>query len=229
MKPSPYFLVLGLLLAPAAMAQDPAAPPTSRRDAVAEWTADGLERIQAKGLDVAYARPGVDLAQYTRVRIAPITVAFRRNWDRDALGPGQRVRREDAQRIRDSLAAVVREEFAKALTAGGYTIADTADDGVLEVGIAITELYLAAPDVPSVGRREVYAVSAGEMTLVAELRDAPSGEVAMRIYDHGRARETFRPERIFQFDNEVEARRVAGQWAAALRAVLDAARARTAK
>jgi hypothetical protein len=226
MKPIIAVLLASALATGAAFAAPGDDPlPTSKRGAVAAWTEDGLQKVTLKGLDAAYVRPGSDVASYTGVRLAPIRVSFRRDWERSVAGRAGRVRPEDAQRIRDKVAALVREEFATQLAAGGYAVTEAAGDDVLELDIAITDLYLVAPDLPTAGRIEVFAVSAGEMTLVAELRDSVSGETAMRLYDHGRARESARPERIVHFDNEIEARRVAAGWAKALREALDAARA----
>ncbi len=38
--------------------------------------------------------------------------------------------------------------------------------------------------IPTPARTETYAVSAGEMTLIAALRDAASGELLTRVHDH---------------------------------------------
>jgi len=81
-----------------------------------------------------------------------------------------------------------------------------------------------APDIQSAGRVTTFAVSAGEMTLVAALRDSVSGDVVMRIFDRAQARESFRPQRITSVDNAAEARDAASGWAKALRKELDLAR-----
>ena len=40
------------------------------------WTRDGLEPITVKGIDAAFARPGASLAQYDKVLLRPVEVAF---------------------------------------------------------------------------------------------------------------------------------------------------------
>jgi hypothetical protein len=96
---------------------------------------------------------------------------------------------------------------------------------VLEIDLSIVDLFAAAPDVQKATQSDVYALSAGEMTLVGELRDSVSGETQFRFYDHGEARKWLRPRRILFNQNEGEARMVARDWAKALLEGLQAARA----
>jgi hypothetical protein len=77
------------------------------------------------------------------------------------------------------------------LNDGGYRLVDAPGDDVLDVEMSIIDLDVAAPDIQSAGRVETFAVSAGEMTLVAALRDSVSGDIVMRIFDRAQARESF--------------------------------------
>jgi hypothetical protein len=213
-----------VLAAAPACADEPL--PASKKQAAAAWSEDGLQRVEARGLDVVYARPGASLASFTRVWIRPVAVSFRRDWERaGAPGGHGRLRSTDAERIKAKLSGLVRDALLRRLEDGGYALVDGPGDDVLDVQLSIIDLYVTAPDVPTAGRVEVYAVSAGEMSLVAELRDSVSGEVVTRAFDHQRARETMRPERITRVDNAAEAEAAAQLWAKALREVLDAARA----
>ena len=96
---------------------------------------------------------------------------------------------------------------------------------MLELDVRIVDLFIVAPDVPTVGRKDVYAVSAGEMTMIAELRDSASGEAIMRVYDREEGESMGRMHRITRLDNVSEATDLARGWAKALRLQLDAARA----
>ena len=199
--------------------------PSSKRDAAAAWSEDGLQKASIKGLDVVYVRPGSSLAGYTKVLLKPMAVAFRRDWGRSSAGsPGGRVRSEDAQRIREKLVAVLVEEALKQLAEGGYAVVDAPGDDVLEVEASIRDLYITAPDIPSAAFTKVFSVSAGEMTLVADLRDSVSGETLVRVYDHAYARDSGRPHRITNMENATEARHVAREWARQLRLQLDLAK-----
>lgn len=192
-------------------------------------TPDGLDKVEVKGIDVTYKRPGASMDGYTKIKIGSITVSFNKNWEKTPL-PGTRfkLRAEDAQKIKDRLAAAMREEFTAALKAGGYEVVDSSGEDVLEFAAAITDLYVNKPQVASAARADTYAVSAGEMVLVAELRDSPSGEVLVRAYDRGEARETISPHFITSSENELEAHKILSEWAKILVRQLDAARGKPA-
>lgn len=215
---------------PFAAAQSDKDMPKSRREAASAWGEAGLEKIKVKGLDVVYAKPGATLAGYTKVMLAPISVAFQRNWEKQSA-PGSRtpISAKDSQRIREQLSALVREEFIKELGEGGYTLTDAAGEDVLDLNMSIIELKIAAPNIQTAGRVETYAVSAGEMTLVADLRDSATGDTVMRIFDRGEAHETLRTQRITSVENVAEARHLANGWAKSMRRELDLARGVGAK
>lgn len=195
--------------------------PRTRGEAAAAWTEDGLERVKVRGLDVVYAQPGTSLAGYRDVHLRPLDIAFRSHWERDTLQ--RRVRSEDTQRIRTGLSTILREEIVGTLAAGGYRMVDGPADGVLDLDVRIIDLSLVAPDVAAGGRDRVYAISAGTMTLVAELRDGASGQTLVRIYDHEEGDGNPRMHRIDDAENRREARRIANQWARALKSRLDEA------
>ena len=188
-------------------------------------TPDGLEKVSVEGVDASYRRPGATFAEYTKVKIGAITVAFNKNWEKTPL-PGTRfkMRAEDAQKIKDRVAGLLREEISTALKAGGYEVVDASGEDVLEFAAAIVDLYINKPQVHSAARADTYAVSAGEMVIVAELRDSLSGEVLSRGYDRGAARETMNPHFITNSENEKEARKIIQGWATILVTQLDATR-----
>jgi hypothetical protein len=209
--------------APLLSAQD---VPGSGRDAARQWSEDGLARVAVKGLDAVYARPGAAIGDYTKIRLAPIEVSFRRDWGKGSVGATRiRVHPDDAQRIREELSALVREELLAQLAQGGYPLVDQPGDDVLELDARIVNLYIQAPELARHDSGRTYAVSAGEMSLVAELRDSTSGETAMRLYDRTEARETTRVHWISGAENRSEARRAAKDWARQLLGLLDQAKA----
>lgn len=216
-------LMIALACAMPVLAAD--ATPTSRRAAVDQWGQEGLQRIDVKGLDAAFVRPGSTLAGYEKVLLAPLQVSFRRDWGKPSLGsPSLRVSPRDTQRIREELAAIVQEEVARELAAGGYTLVTERGEDVLEFRAEVINLYINAPDYTTTQGTRVYALSAGEMTLVGDLRDSLSGETAMRVYDHAEARETISLRWITRSENRSEARAAAAAWARSLRQLLDQAR-----
>jgi hypothetical protein len=221
---------LALLCAPFAVVGAETSASTSKGDVADAWSEGGLQKVTVKGLDVVYAKPGASLGGYSKFLLGPISVAFHRDWEKQTMAVSKmRISAADSQRIKDRLATAVREEVVKQLGEGGYQLVDTAGDDVLEVNMAIVNLKVNAPDVPAAGRANTYALSAGEMTLVAELRDSSSGDIIARVFDRTLARESFRAQRITSADNEVEARAAAAGWAKALRSELDLAKGIGAK
>jgi hypothetical protein len=201
--------------------------PKSSREAAWAWSEEGLQPRSVQGLDTVYVRPGVNFAEYRRVLLKPVSVAFRRGYLMTPLpGSRDRISKADAQKVRDRLALVVQEEVAKELVSGGYKFANEPGDDVLEVDMSIVDLFVAAPDVRNSVHVNTYAISAGEMSLVMELRDSASGEVLARAFDHSTATDSTWAHQITNVENEAEARRMASNWAHALRLGLD--RARTA-
>lgn len=215
--------LLALGLCATATAED--AAPTSKRQADAAWTAEGLQKADVAGFDLVYVRPGASLAAYGRIQLEPVSVAFRRDFGKSSMaGATRRVRPEDLQEIKDGLSTLVQEKVRGELATGGYALSDAAGEDVLTVELSIVNLYINAPDLPNANNARVYTTSVGEMTLVAELRDSVSGELLARILDRAVGRESMRPEFTTRADNVAEANNLAEAWAKSLRKGLDQAR-----
>ena len=199
--------------------------PTTKKAAAAEWSEDGLQRIKVSGLDLVYSRPGATLAGYTKVQVSPVSVAFQRNW-KHAMETrvGTRVRPEDLQEIREGLATIVREELVRELGKGGYQVVDAPGEDVLGIDLRVVELYINAPDLPTVGNTRSYTMSFGAMTMIADLSDSTTGATVMRILDHSEGRDYGVLRWTTRVDNIMEARNIANAWARALRRELDLAK-----
>jgi Protein of unknown function (DUF3313) len=213
-----------------ASAQTPAAAPSpnTARQAVAEFSQEGLQRTEVRGLDVVFVSPGATLEGFTKVQLEPVSVTFRRNWERQAVaGTRTRVRAEDVQRIRAQLATLVEATVRDELERGGYVLVDDAGEDVLTVQMAVVNLNINAPDLPTPGRVNVYTTSVGEMSLVASLSDSSSGELLVRVFDRRVGRTSMQPEFTTRADNVMQARIAARAWAQALRRALDGARTMT--
>jgi hypothetical protein len=184
-------------------------------------TWDGLVLTPSKTLDALYRKPGASLTGYRRIMLDPVEVAFRKNWTSDPRS----VSSADRERIRRELAEEMRTVFRAELEKkGGYEFADQPAPDVLRVTAGLANIYIAAPDTSSAASKRVYVVSAGEMTLVAELRDAESGEVLALAIDRRRARETGMMQWATKASNSAEARAALRVWADLLRKALDASR-----
>ena len=159
---------------------------------VSDVTEDGLVRVPSSRKAGVYRLPDATFSQYRRVMIAPASVAFRKNWDRqnlDRLNTG--LKPSERQRIVDDMALAFHEELvAELVERGGFALAEAPAPDVLLIAPAITELEITAPDAGSTPGSRSFVRTAGSMTLVMELRDAASGVTVGRIIDHEQARET---------------------------------------
>jgi hypothetical protein len=218
-------LALPLLLLPATASS--ASSSKALEEAMGQ---DGLHKIKVKGIELVYAKPGASLANYKRVKIDPVEVAFHKSWDPTRTGSNIKVSSTERQQILDGVAKLVQEEFTRELQSkSGYAVTEETGDDVLRVKIHIVNLYVSAPDTGSSARSRTYVVSAGEMTLVAELVDSKSGDVIARVVDRREARSTGRVSLSGSVYNEGEARSMAASWARILRKALDNAHGIVAK
>jgi hypothetical protein len=196
------------------------------KDALEEaMSHDGLRKISVKGIDLAYARPGARLATYDKVMIDPAQVSFSKSWAPKRAGSALPLSEADRERIRSGVARIVQEEFVRELQSNsGYKVVNAAGADVLRVKPDIANLYVSAPDSGgAAGRSRTYVVSAGEMTLVAELIDSETGQIQARLVDRREARATGRLQLTGAMENADEARAIAASWAKILRAALDRA------
>jgi hypothetical protein len=184
---------------------------------------EGLVSVKVRGLDHVYARPAADLSRYAKVMLDPVEVSFSKSWN--PAGAGTRVTAAEKQTIKEGLAKILREELTKELARSGrYSLVETADEDVLRIKAEIRDLYINAPDLPRAGMSRTYALSSGEMRLVAELRDAPTGALIARVVDYKKDPQAAWMKLTTRVDNIAAARRAAADWARILRGQLDAAR-----
>lgn len=183
--------------------------------------AEGLQRRSSSSVDEFLLRPGASFSVYRRVLLAPLDVSFARFWARAHPDVDAR----ESLRIRTDLAALAREEFVRQLQSkGGYPVVDAPGPDVLEVRASIINLDVRAPDVNGGPNMRSYVLTAGEGTLVAELRDSQTGTLLARVVDRRETREY--PDLIIanRVTNSAEARDLVSRWSRLLRRYLDTAR-----
>ena len=70
---------------------------------------DGLQKITVKGIDLAYARPGATLSSYNRIKLDPVDVAFRKDWNPTRPGSMIKISADEREDIRSGVAKLVYE------------------------------------------------------------------------------------------------------------------------
>lgn len=204
----------------------PVASAASKADLEKAMSYDGLQKISVKGIDLAYARAGATLASYNRVMLEPIDVAFRKDWNPTRTGSNIKLSTEQRENIRAGIAKIVYDEFVEELqNKSSYQVVNEVGPDVLRVKVKIVNLYVNAPDTRTVGRSRTYTVSAGEMTIFAELYDSETGELLARVVDRREARGSATLTLNNSVVNTDEARSIASSWARILRNGLDKAHA----
>lgn len=186
---------------------------------------DGLTKIQVKGMDLAYKRPGVDMARYGKVIVDPVEVAFHKDWNPTRPGSNLKLSSTDRENIRTGVAKVVHEEFEKALKAGNaWEVVKEAGGDVLRLKPKVLNLYVNAPDTKQAGVR-TYTLTSGEMTLLLEAYDSETGAILARAIDRRESRNTGQWQLSSSVTNVGDAQQIAATWARILRDRLDKAKA----
>lgn len=196
---------VALMLASLAVPASAAKPPES-------W--DGLVEVNSPKMDLAYLSPGADFRSFRKVMLDKPEVAFRKNWMRDMNSSRSMSRRVDDDDARKILAAVqgdTTDIFVEAFTKAGYQVVTEPGEDVLRVRSGVIDLYVNAPDTMSSGRSRTYTASAGEATLVLELRDSVSNALLGRVLDRRETRGL--PGVTNSVTNTAEYRELARRWA----------------
>jgi Protein of unknown function (DUF3313) len=172
---------------------------------------DGLQKVNLRGVQLAYERPGATLAAYKSVQLMPVEVSFYKNWDPNVPGTPWKLSSSDR--------AAIKQRASKLVDAPG--------PDVLLVKIMILNLIVTAPNVMSAGMSSTYSSSPGQATILAELYDSETGQVLARVVD------TQQPQgfggMMSSVENTAAGQQVADQWAKILRTGLDRAREQAAK
>jgi hypothetical protein len=185
----------------------------------------GLELIQSKDVDALYRRPGVDIAEYTKIRIGEPVVEFSKNWNPRNYGTFG-VSAAQVKQIRTDVAELAKSIFTKILRDGGYQVISHDAAGTLEIIPNIVNLYINAPDTQTAGRSRTYVLDAGSMALALQINDAITGTLLAVAYDQQRASRFGTLQWATSTSNRAEASAIITGWAQQLKRGLDASRAK---
>ena len=131
-------------------------------------TADGLYRVRAPRVSAAFVRPGADFSNYDGLRIDPVTVSYTGGaLDDSSL---------------DRLKRIFQESLERQLgRSKAFTVVSKTGPNVLRVSGRIVNLHV---DVPRFRGGELnFVLTAGEMTLILDVRDSRTGTPLGRMAD----------------------------------------------
>ena len=217
------FHLAGLILLVEGLAGCAASTPTIDTSPEAKVTFDGLHEVKGGRADEAWARPDLDLSQYSKIMLQGAGIEYR---------PGGKSRRtsstggpyEVSERQKEQFRAVVVNTFIEELAKSEhFTLVEEAGPDVLLVRGALLDVVSWVPEEP-IGRGAVFISKVAEATLVLELRDSITEAALVRAVDR-RAADTdgFYGDlsRSNPVTNQADVKRVIRYWAGLLRERLD--------
>ncbi len=198
------------VLAAAAILLVGCATGTPRQD----FSHDGLELRNVRGLDEVWIRPGTDFSRYQTVRIEPVEVAFDPHWDPRRTGSRLRLSGADRERIRSDVAELFDSTFQREIERSNrFQLVETAGEDTLVIKPRIVDLFINAPeDRTTPGSSRTFVSEFGRVILIGELLDAETGAIVARITDREIARASRDLEFADRFANEREGRLIFSRW-----------------
>ncbi|MBD1388942.1 DUF3313 family protein [Neiella sp. HB171785] len=180
----------------------------------ADTSFDQLTKVESKKVDELYLKPGADFSHYNSLLLKEADVAFRKNAYRNDFATRGQMKR-GMERAGARLKALFDESFREVIEEkGNYTFTDQTGDDTLMLVPKLINVYFANLDEMSrTNNVKIYAESAGEMTLVLELKDSVTGEILARIVDQQEATDWGQLVRQSSVDNHQQSKRIIKRWA----------------
>jgi len=197
--------------------------PTIDTSAEAEMTFDGLYPVKGGSADAAWARPGADISQYSKIMLQGVGIEYRPGGESGRLYHSRssadhfELTEEQKARFEELLRKEFREELGKSER---FTIVDEPGPDVLLIRGGLLDVVSYVPPEP-VGRNEIFLSQVGEATLVLEIRDSVSEAIIARAIDRRAAEDSMGMTRSNRVTNTSEVRRMVSFWARTLRERLD--------
>ena len=226
MRLNQKILPLAALIASSALlAACAGSTPVLDTSAEAEVTFDGLYPVKGGTADAAWARPNVDISQYSKIMLQGVGIEYRPGGESGKLyrAGGNRVDYfELTDKQKRKFEEVLREAFLKELgNSEHFTIVDEPGPDVLLIRGGLLDVVSFVPP-EQMGRGGIYLSRVGEATLVLEIRDSVSEAIFVRAVDRRAAENTARGfSESNRVTNTAEVRRMVNFWARLLRERLD--------
>lgn len=225
----PLAAVLCGVAALAAACGSPGPPRIDYEEGDAATTADGLRRVRTYRVGAAFVRPGASLGSYRRIKVADVTVSYKRPprvesdraLDQHSASRGNYALSDrNMQWLEDEFQKIFEDELGKSEV---FEVVDEAGPDVLLVAGHIVDLVVEAPAEASAGRDRVWVKQTGEMTLVLDVRDSQSNAALARMADRravqsGGGTTAYRSDRV---NNTAAVRSLFRSWARRLSDALD--------
>lgn len=184
---------------------------------------DGLYPVKGGSADQAWARPGANISQYSKIMLQGVGVEYRPGGESGRLYHSRTSsdHYEISDKQKERLQEILREAFLEELgKSERFTIVSEPGPDVLFIWGGLLDVVSFVPPEP-MGRSEIYLSRVGEATLVLEIRDSVSEAVMARAVDRRAAENSSGFRESNRVNNSSEVRRLARTWARLLRDRLD--------
>ena len=201
-----------------------ASTPTVDTSDESKMTYDGLYPVKGGRADEAWARPDVDLTQYSKIMLQGVGVEYRpggeagRTFTARSRGGPYEVTEAQKARFEATMREVFLEELGKSKH---FTLVSEPGPEVLLIRGGLLDVVSYVPPEPIGGRADVYLSKVGEATLVLEIRDSITEATLARAVDRRAAEDVARMQKSNRVNNLSEVRRLARIWGGLLRDRLD--------
>lgn len=215
--------IASVLLVLAFVAGCAASTPTLDTSDEAGATFDGLYPVKGGLADAAWARPGTDLTQYSKIRLEGVGVEYRPGGEsgRTSRARTSASHYEVTEAQRERFETLMRETFREELARSEhFTLVEEDGPDVLLIMGGLLDVVSHVPPEP-IGRANVYLSKVGEATLVLEIRDSITQATLVRAIDRRAAENASGVSHSNSATNRAEVRRLASFWARRLRTQLD--------
>ncbi len=212
-------LVLALIAGAAGCASEPMLDTSD----TAQLTYDGLYPVKGSSADEAWARPDIDISQYSKILLQGVGVEYRPGGESGRLLVNRigadHYEMITAQKAR--LEVIMAETFLNELgKSKHFTLVSEPGPDVLLIQAALVDVVSFVPPEPA-GRTAIYLRDVGAATLVMEIRDADSNAILARSVDRRVAGNALGMRESTRMNNATEVRKIAQLWARRLAERLD--------
>lgn len=222
--------ILGALCLCALVACAAAPTPELQSGQDAEFTFDGLVKVDNTIMDSVWARTDIDLTSFRKVLFVPVGVSYR---DVEPSDPTTALRRTPRTRVPElrefqldeETKAYFEAEIGKAFSeevsvSRVYQVVEKPGPEVLQIGVALLDVVSRVPP-QAATRPGVYIESVGEATLVLEIRGSMSNTVYLRAVDRRAAQQQSEMIESNRVSNSAEIRRLGRRWGTIVREGLE--------
>ena len=198
-------------------------PPAIDMSPDADVTFDGLHEVKHAAAAKAWAKPGADLAGYTKIMLQGSGIEYRPGGETSRSTFARSTSSEFAltekqkARFREVVGEVFIDELGKSEK---FTLVNEPGADVLLVRGALLDVVSFVPP-EQMGRGGIYLDEIGEVTLVLEIRDSVTEAIYVRVADRAAIGDDGMMRESNRATNTAEVRQTVRRWASMLRKRLD--------